>query len=159
MRRAFVLAGILLLLDQISKFLVAGNISVGQKITIIPNFFNLTYITNPGAAWGILAGKGWLLLLISILVLFSIIFFLRSLTEGWNERYYGLCMVMSGIVGNMIDRIWRGEVVDFIQWYAGSYYWPSFNVADSAITVGVAIFIISSLLRPQDDKCRGKIHS
>jgi signal peptidase II len=146
------LAIFLVILDQASKMLVVRLIPEQEIIPVIPHCFNLTYLNNPGAAWGILAGKGNLLLAFSVLVFFAIIYFLRTLCEGWTERYFALLMVMSGIIGNSIDRVCRGQVVDFLDFYIKTYRWPSFNVADSAITVGVTIFIISSFLRPQAEK-------
>jgi signal peptidase II len=129
---------------------VVHNIPEHGTIKIVPGLFNLTHVNNPGAAWGILAGYGWLLLAVSVLVLCGVVFYMRKLTEGWAERYFALGMIASGIIGNSIDRVWRGEVVDFLDFYYDSMgHWPSFNVADSAITAGVAIFIISSFFRPQ----------
>ena len=150
------LAALLIVLDQISKIIVVHQIPEHHVIPVIKGFFNLTYVNNPGAAWGILAGKGWLLLIISIVVFMVIVFFMKALTEGWPERYISIFMIISGIIGNSIDRIWRHQVVDFLDFYVTfsdkGYHWPAFNVADSAITVGITIFIISSLLRPQEKK-------
>ncbi len=135
--------------DQATKIIVVHKIVMFDKITIIPNFFYLTYIVNKGAAFGILQGKGWLLLAVSIVVLVLVIAFFRVITEGFPERYYALALIVSGIIGNSIDRIWRHEVVDFLDFYFGSYNYPAFNVADSCITIGVIIYVLSILLRPQ----------
>lgn len=143
-----IIAGLLLLLDQISKVLIHHSFKLGESVLVVNNFFSLTYVTNKGAAWGILSGYGWLLLLIAALVMASTIYFMRWLTEGFNERYLALAMIISGIVGNSIDRIWRGEVVDFLDLHIGNYHWPPvFNIADSAICVGVCIFFLSNILR------------
>jgi signal peptidase II len=139
---------ILLLADQITKVLIVHSFKLGEKLVVIPGCFDLTYITNKGAAWGILHGYGWLLLLIAIAVFCVALFMMRWLTEGWNDRYLMLFIVLSGIVGNSIDRIWRGEVVDFLDFYLGSSHWPAFNVADSAICVGAGIFFLSVFFRP-----------
>ncbi len=152
---ALILAILLLIADQISKAAVVKYIRFGEKIPVIPDFFNLTYITNTGAAWGILSGHGWLLLVISLAVMAALIYFMRTLTEGWPERIYALAIVMSGIIGNSIDRVFRKEVVDFLQFYFGKYQYPSFNVADSCICVGVVIFMISTLCRPERRKTGG----
>lgn len=149
-RWCMILAGFLIVLDQLTKLVVVQYIKEHSIIPVIKGFFNLTYVNNPGAAWGILAGKGWILLTISILVLVLVIKYLRILTEGWPERYFAIFIIMGGIVGNSIDRIWRRQVVDFLDFCIYGYHWPAFNVADSAITIGIAIFIISSLKRPQD---------
>ena len=148
-----IIAGLLLLLDQITKVLTVHNFKLGESILVVNNFFSLTYVTNKGAAWGILNGYGWLLLLIAALVMTATIFFMRWLTEGFNERYLALSMIVSGIIGNSIDRIWRGEVVDFLDLHIANYHWPPvFNVADSAICVGVCIFFLSNILRNAKQK-------
>ncbi|MFA6713832.1 MAG: signal peptidase II [Victivallales bacterium] len=150
---SIIVAGLLLLADQISKMLVAHDFELGESVLLIKNFLSLTYVTNKGAAWGILNGYAWLLLLIATVVMGLIIYFLRWLTEGFHERYLALLMIISGIVGNSIDRIWRGEVVDFLDLHIANYHWPPvFNVADSAICVGVCIFLLSNLLRPARQK-------
>ena len=131
---------------------IIGKTRFGERIPVIPDFFNLTYITNTGAAWGILAGHGWLLLLISFAVLIAVIYFIHTLTEGWPERIYAIALISSGIVGNSIDRIFRREVVDFLQFLFGKYQYPSFNIADSCICVGVFLFIFSTILRPEKKK-------
>jgi signal peptidase II len=145
--RCALLTGLIIVIDQVTKIFVETGI--GSPIKVIPGLFNLVFVKNSGAAWGILAGKGWLLLIISITVFILITVFIRRITEGWPERYYSMALITGGIVGNSIDRIWRGSVVDFLDFYYGSYHWPAFNVADSAICVGVFIFIISSWIRPQ----------
>lgn len=141
------LVSLIILADQYSKVFIQWNIS--GAVSIIPGFFNIVFIRNSGAAWGILSGKSHLLLLISIIVLVLIFIFIKILTEGWTERYYSLALISAGIVGNSIDRLWYGSVVDFLDFYAGKYHWPAFNVADSSIFIGVAIYIISSLVREQ----------
>ena len=147
MKLCLVLAAIVLALDQFTKILTDKFIT--SPIPVIPGFFNLVYVKNPGAAWGILAGKGILLLIISVAVLCLIIIYLRKLTEGWIERYLSMSLICGGILGNSLDRVLRGAVVDFLDVYVGIHHWPAFNVADSAICVGVFIFVISSWVRPQ----------
>jgi len=140
-------AAAILILDQITKLLTVKCIT--SAIPVIPGLFNLVYVKNPGAAWGILAGKGVLLLVISLLVLSLIIVYIRKLTEGWMERYLAISLICGGILGNSFDRIFRGSVVDFLDFFVGTHHWPAFNVADSAICVGVFIFVISSWVRPE----------
>lgn len=142
----------MVVLDHITKLLVIENIKLHSEIPIIPGFFNLVYVQNTGAAWGMFNKYPWILLGISIVVFIAILYFFRYLAEGWQERYYALALIISGIIGNSLDRVFRKAVVDFLDFFIGSYRWPAFNVADSAITVGVAIMIISNLLRPQAKK-------
>lgn len=138
----------MILIDQVSKIAVEHYIARSQRIPVISGFFNLTFITNKGAAWGIMHGYGWLLLTIAIVVIIASFFFMRWLTEGWNERYYALFIIISGVIGNSIDRVWRGEVVDFLDFYALDWHWPAFNIADSAICIGVGLYFLSVFLRP-----------
>ena len=135
--------------DLYTKYLVVSHIAKGNRIPVIPGFFDLTFITNPGAAFGILAGRSVLLLSISAFALFVIVFFFRRITEGWPERFLSVSLILSGIIGNSADRIYRGEVVDFLRVYYNKWEWPSFNIADSCICVGVFIFLISTLCRPE----------
>jgi signal peptidase II len=136
----------LILLDQYSKVLAESHLGAGA-VKILP-FFNLVHVRNTGCAWGMMSSSGGLLLLISALAFILTVVYIRKLSEGWPERYFALTLVLAGIAGNSIDRIWRGSVVDFLDFHAGGHHWPAFNVADSAICVGVAVFIISTWLRP-----------
>ena len=138
-------------LDQLTKYLVVKNIPMYKRIKVIHGFFDLTYVTNDGAAWNMLAGRFYLLCGISFVVFILLFFFFRKLADGWKERYFALFLIVSGIIGNSIDRIFRGgEVVDFLHCYIGKYAWPTFNVADSCICIGVFLFIISNLFRPEN---------
>ena len=139
----------ILLLDQLTKVLVERNFMLHESRVVIENFFNLSYVRTYGAAWSILSGYGWFLLLIAALVTAAALWFFRYLTEGYPERYFAIFIILGGVVGNSIDRIWRGAVVDFFDLhYYEAYHWPVFNIADIAICVGVGIFVLSSLLRP-----------
>jgi len=143
----------ILALDQGTKFLTERCIT--SSITVIPGLFNLVHVKNTGAAWGIMQGKGVILFAISMVVLVLLSVFIKKLAEGWMERYCAIALIAGGILGNSVDRIFRGSVVDFLDFYVGSnpgHHWPAFNVADSAICVGVFIFIISSWSRPQPEK-------
>ena len=140
----------LLLLDQLTKLYVERSFRLYESRPVIPGWLSLTSVRNHGAAWSMLSGHGWLLLLIAIVALAAILWYFRSLTEGWCERYIAAFMVIAGIFGNSIDRLWRGAVVDFIDvHYYEVWRYPVFNVADMAICVGVGIFVLSSLLRPE----------
>ena len=124
--------------------------SYSSRITVIPGFFDLTHLTNKGAAWGMFHNFPWLPFAISIAAFVLMLVFLRKLAAGWPERYFALLMVASGIVGNCTDRLWHGAVIDFLRFHwQNKVEWPSFNVADSAICCGVALFVISSFFRPE----------
>ncbi|MBQ9788310.1 MAG: signal peptidase II [Lentisphaeria bacterium] len=138
-------------IDLGSKFAVVNTFKLYESREVIPDFFSLTYVTNPGAAWGMLAGKQYFLLGISLIVFIGCIIFLRKLTEGFVERYWAIGLLFGGMFGNSFDRLYHGEVIDFFDCYVvinnQAHHWPIFNVADIAICVGVGIFILSSLLR------------
>ena len=147
---------LMLIFDQWSKIVVENSFRLHETLTVIPGWFDIAYALNKGAAWSILEGFGWLLLVIAGLVLASAIFFLRQLSDGWVERYFAIFTVISGIIGNSIDRIWRGAVVDFISvHYHEVYHYPIFNIADCAICAGIGVFLLSSLLRPDKPKQTG----
>ena len=143
----------LLAVDQWTKIVIERTFELYSSKVIISDFFSLVYVTNPGAAWGILAGKWYILLGIALAALIVCIVCFRKITEGYPERYYAVALLFSGIIGNSIDRIWRGEVVDFLDFYVRVqdkiYHWPAFNVADIAICCGVGIFVLSTLFRPE----------
>lgn len=148
-----VLAAALLLLDQLSKQIIVQTYQLHESTPVIPDIFSVTYVRNFGAAWGIFSGKIWLLLIIAVVVVAAMIRFYKYLTEGYIEREIALFIIFSGVVGNSIDRIWRGAVVDFIDFhYKDVWSYPVFNVADIAICVGVGIFILSGFFRPEREK-------
>lgn len=182
------LSGTIILLDQWTKALVQQRMSLRESIPVIPHLFNLTYIRNPGAAFGLFVGmdKGvrtLFFLAISVAAIAVIgYFFFASIREdqrlslsvreaapgtdpgaggvSFNQRgsqfgsrhnhwlRVGLALVFGGAIGNLIDRMRYGEVIDFLDWYLGAYHWPAFNVADSSITVGVSILLAAAFFLP-----------
>jgi signal peptidase II len=142
------IVGIVLLLDQITKYVVEARIRLHDVIIVIPGFFNLTHVRNKGAAFGMLSGlpefwRSAFFITVTIIAVITIIVLIVKTHE--RLPLYAFSLIAGGAVGNVIDRIRYGEVVDFIQWYVRSYYWPSFNVADSAISIGVALLAIEML--------------
>ncbi len=142
--------GVVLVLDQATKYLVEKKIRLYDVITVMPGFFNLTYVRNRGAAFGILssASGAWRSAFF-IIVTFIAVAVIAALIHKTRERLLvaAFSLIAGGAVGNVIDRLRYGEVVDFIQWHVKSYYWPTFNVADSAISVGVALLAIDMFLK------------
>ena len=142
------------ILDQVAKVAIDHFMPIGVQTNVIPGFFKLVHFRNTGAAWGLLNDSTLLLALLSILVLAFLIYNFKNLVMQWPERYFSISLIAGGIVGNLIDRLLRGSVVDFLYFFWESFHWPAFNVADAAITVGVTIFIISTLLRDDEAKVR-----
>jgi signal peptidase II len=142
--------GIVLVLDQVTKFIVEKRIRLHEIIVVLPGFFNLTHVRNRGAAFGILSSAPdvWrtvFFITVTVLAVVVIALLVRKTDERLLVSAFSL--IIGGAVGNLIDRIRYGEVVDFIQWYVKSWYWPSFNVADSAISAGVALLAIDMLFK------------
>ena len=146
------------LLDHLTKYLIVKNYDFEKReyTEVIKNLFNINHVHNKGAAFGIFEGKGFLLLMIAVIATVIIAVFLRKITEGYKERYYALALVVSGIVGNSVDRAIRGFVVDFLDFYVvinnKAYHWPSFNVADICICTGVSVLMLSFLFRKPEDE-------
>jgi signal peptidase II len=145
MRARLALAALVLVLDQMSKLAVLRLIEPYQTIPVIPGF-NLTLAFNRGASFSFLADAGgwqrWLFSAISVAASVVIVVLLRRTAPGDRLNGIGLSLVLGGAVGNLIDRLWLGRVVDFLDVYYGTAHWPAFNVADSAITVGAALLIL-----------------
>lgn len=144
---------LLILLDQASKLAVLHYLPAYSGKTIIPGLFNLVHVRNTGSAFSLLAGAdaSWRLpfLITTTLIIVGVILFAYSKVrrdDYWTKTAYTL--IVSGAVGNLIDRLRFGEVIDFLDFYFKSYHWPAFNVADSAITAG-ALMLLVSILRPK----------
>ena len=142
--------------DQASKIWIVQNFALYESVPVIGGLFNLTYLTNNGAAFSILAGQPalWRQVFFIAAACAALVFIgIAQRSFGSQSRMYSvaLALIAGGAIGNLIDRIRLGYVVDFLDVYFRSYHWPAFNVADSAITVGVTVFIIKNLLfdRPQ----------
>lgn len=145
--RFFLVAMVVVILDQITKALVLAKMPLYQSIPVIDGFFNLTYVRNPGGAFGFLAQQGspwvqWMFLGAAFIALTLILYFHHQTPRSHPYLALGLSLIFGGAIGNLIDRVRFGEVVDFLDIYVANYHWPTFNVADSAVTTGVGIFII-----------------
>jgi signal peptidase II len=144
-----VIALAVILLDQFTKTLILGVFELGDSRTVT-SFFNLVRVHNSGAAFSFLAGASgwqrWFFIVLGIVAAGFIVWMLRS--HGGQRLFaWALALILGGALGNVIDRLLHGYVVDFIQLHYAGWYFPSFNVADSAITVGAACLILDELLR------------
>ncbi len=143
--------------DQITKFYIAENVLYQKEvIPVISGFFDIVHVHNTGAAWGMFGDKTWLLAIVSIVAAILFCFFFKKMAEGRALQAFSLSLIIGGTVGNMIDRCSLGYVIDFLSvhwpWGDGTYYFPAFNVADSAICVGVFIYAVCSFIYDRKEK-------
>ena len=140
-----ILALVVVLLDQLTKLWVRSSfVYGGDPQPVFPGFFNFVYVRNEGAAWGLFGGQMPLLILLSIVVLILLAVYHRKVLNPTLDHRIALGLMVGGICGNLIDRIRVGWVTDFLDFYVGSYHWPSFNIADSAICIAVGLYMLSS---------------
>lgn len=146
------LSGLIILVDQLTKWAAEQFLALHVPLPVMPSF-NLTLVYNTGAAFSFLSDAGgwqrWFFSLLALAVSVFLLFWLKRLPRNEIWTALGLSMVLGGALGNLIDRLVYGHVIDFIQWYYKSFYWPTFNVADSAITVGASVLVIHGLLFSQ----------
>lgn len=149
-RKLFLIAGLVVLLDQATKAMVMAWLPLYHSIPIIPGFFNLTHISNPGGAFGFLAYRSpWVrhtvFLVVSSLAVILIFYFYRKTPASYRWLSAGLALILGGAAGNLIDRFRFGDVVDFLDFFIGNWHWPAFNIADSAVTIGIGIVVVHIL--------------
>lgn len=140
-------SGSILLLDLLTKWLIMRAFYLNESLSLIPGFFALTYVRNPGAAFGFLAGAspgltGPLFILLSVLAAAAVVFYYRRTPIRDRLVRGSLAWILGGALGNLLDRLAYGEVIDFLDLHWGRLHWPAFNVADSAITLGVIGLLI-----------------
>ena len=149
------LSGLVIALDQLSKWLAESLLALHQPVPVLPSF-NLTLMYNTGAAFSLLADAGgwqrWFFLLLSLAVSVVLFIWIGRLKPGEKRLAAALSLILGGALGNFIDRALHGHVIDFIQVYYDHWYWPAFNIADSAITIGAILLIIDSLLGTRDHR-------
>ncbi|MBU9720423.1 MULTISPECIES: signal peptidase II [Bacillaceae] len=148
----YILAVIVIAIDQLTKWLVVENMELRESIPIIEGVFHLTSHRNSGAAFGILQGQMWLFFIATFIVTAVIIYYVQTQVKG--NRWFGtsLGLVLGGAIGNFIDRLFHGEVVDFLDVYIFTYNYPIFNVADMALVTGVIMLIIYVILEEKQQR-------
>ena len=144
---------LLVFADQISKILIRTNMSLYESIPVITNFFNLTYITNDGMAFGINFPFGiYIFSTISLIFTVFLFWYLWTIKEDGVVIRTGVALIIAGAVGNLIDRIFLGSVVDFLDFMIGNYHWYVFNFADSYVTIGMGFILYDSFfLEPKKE--------
>lgn len=141
------IVAITLVIDQLTKFLVVNYMTIGQSISVIDNFLYITSHRNEGAAWGILQGKMTFFYIVTLIVIGVIIFWIRRVDMKKEKLLIiALSLILGGALGNFIDRVMYQHVVDFINTYIFGYDFPIFNIADSALCIGVFLMGIDAVL-------------
>ncbi len=148
---------LVVIIDQLTKLWILKNFRLHEQLNIIPGFFDLVYVTNTGAAFGLFSGsENWLRQLffvgVALVAMVVIVYAYKQLKEQGAVFTVSLGLIGGGAIGNLIDRLRFGSVVDFLDFYVKGYHWPAFNVADSAITVGVGLFLLGTLLQQRQEK-------
>ena len=151
----FALAILLVLADQYSKALATSELLYAVPRPVF-SWFNLTLHHNQGAAFSFLSDAGgwqrWFFITLGVVVVAIMTVWMSRLRSGEAMTGVGLALVVGGAVGNIIDRVWLGKVIDFLQWHWEGWYWPSFNVADSAITLGVVLLLVDGFRAARTDR-------
>ena len=143
----FIVSGVLIVLDQYTKFMVTIHIPLNYSFKVIAGVFNLTHIRNSGVAFGLFANqqseyKALMFIAISTIAIMAILVIFHQTPEKKKLVRTGLILIFSGAIGNLIDRTLHGEVIDFIDFIVRGHHFPAFNIADSCITIGVALMVI-----------------
>lgn len=144
------IAIVIIALDQISKLLILGNINLGQQIPVINDFFYITHWKNTGAAWGMFENGRFFFIPFTIIL--SIVLIRVHMKSDSKFLKLVLTIILGGAMGNFIDRVYRGSVVDFLQFFFGSYQFPIFNIADSFVVIGTALMVFYILFMQKENQ-------
>lgn len=155
-----IIATLVVLIDRMTKWLIAEKITLHDSVDVIPGLFRLTHVQNKGAAFGLFSEspseyKVAMLILFSVAALAVVSALLWKNGNAMNATAVALSLVFGGALGNLWDRVAAGRVIDFLDFYLGSHHWPAFNVADSAIVVGALLLLSEIFLAPQEEKVVG----
>lgn len=150
--RLLTVGGFVVLIDQLTKLAIVAKLAMRETIPIVPGFFNITHLRNPGGAFGLFATQSQsfrilVFLIISSVAVGFILYIYNSVPKSHPMLANALAMIFGGAIGNLIDRVRMGEVVDFLDCYISNLHWPAYNIADSAICIGVGIFVFHLILK------------
>jgi signal peptidase II len=158
----YLIALLILVIDQITKWIARASLANSSAFEIIPGYLRFAYASNTGVAFGLFhdvdsAWKPYLLGALAIVAIVVIYIYGKRTSPDRNLLHWALAITMGGILGNFVDRIFNGYVVDFIEFHVHeAFYWPTFNVADSAITIGIALLLIDSVKNPAPSEVAGQ---
>lgn len=156
MKKILPISLLFVVIDQVVKILVINKMALQQSIIVINNFFNITYVRNTGAAWSILSGNVLLLIMISVLALVTIYYYLIKDKDLNKIDIVSYSMLIGGIIGNLIDRIVHGYVIDYLDFKIFNYNFPIFNIADTLIVISIIIIGISLIVGEYREQNRNK---
>ncbi len=150
------LSGLVIVLDQLSKWIISSSFSLHETLAVMP-FFNLTLAHNTGAAFSFLAQAGgwqrWFFVGLTTVISIALLIWLKKLNRQAKLEAIAISLILGGAIANVIDRIYFGYVVDFLDFYYGTAHFAAFNIADSAICIGAGLLIIDSFMsKPESDK-------
>jgi signal peptidase II len=136
----------ILIMDQLTKAVILSNMGIGESVPIITGFFSITHVRNPGAAFGFLASaspmfRNIFFLAVTIMAVLLILYYIKNAKPEEQYVVFPLSLILGGALGNLIDRVRFGDVVDFLDVYIGTHHWPAFNVADSSISIGAIVLL------------------
>lgn len=154
MYKYYGLAAFAILLDQWTKWLIVKNMDYGERISVWDPWLGILSHRNRGAAWGMLEGQMWLFSIVTVGVIIAIIYFYHKEAKGKPIFQVGLMLLLGGAIGNFIDRLFRGEVVDFVDVLIPviNYHFPIFNIADAALTIAVVVLMIGLIMEDKKEK-------
>lgn len=146
----------IVVVDQWSKRVIVKNFNLYDSIPVIDGFFNITYVLNPGAAFGFLAKMSeqyrvFFFVVVTIIAIFLVVYLLIK-ERKYILRKYSYTLILAGAIGNLIDRITIGKVVDFLDFYISKYHWPAFNVADVSISCGVGLLLLDMYMEKRKSR-------
>ncbi|MER2036623.1 MAG: signal peptidase II [Solibacillus sp.] len=158
MYKYYGLALFAVILDQWTKWLIVKNMELGERISVWDPWFGILSHRNRGAAWGMLEGQMWLFTIVTVAVIIAILYFYHTEAKGKPLFQISLMLLLGGAIGNFIDRLFRGEVVDFVDVYIPiiNYDFPIFNIADAALTIAVVMLFITIILDEKAGKKKVK---
>lgn len=135
---------LLVTIDIVSKIIINLLMDVNDRVVIIKNFFNITYVRNTGAAWSFMAGETWLITLISGLIIIGLLLYIKKNKPTNKLEKYGYSLVLAGAIGNFLERIFIGSVTDFLDFKIFGYNYPIFNLADCFIVIGIGLLLVET---------------
>lgn len=148
---------VVLLTDQATKYLVMSRLPLGTENTVIPHFFRIVSVRNPGIVFGLFSrnharGHQLVIIIFTIVAMVAILVYSERKKRAHSPEFYPLALILGGAAGNLLDRLFHGRVVDFLDFFIQDHHWPAFNVADSGIVVGVTLLLILQWVEEKKQK-------